>query len=474
MELREYQKKAIVKIREAFLNNQNAVILQLPTGGGKTVIFSEIAKQTASKGNSVLVITDRVELLKQAGGTFEKIGITANYLTSKTKQIEMGGIWVAMVETIKRRLHRKDYVAFVQSFDLIIIDEAHKQSFNRIFEAVNEKQRIIGATATPYRSGSMKPLKNYYDTVIVGEQIPELISTDFLSPAVHYGVPIKGINSIKITAGEFDQKQVEKLYDDATLYGGVIKNYVKHCNNKKALLFTASIANSVKLVAEFNKNGIDAIHIDGETPKPIREQILLDFKNGKYRVLSNVGVLTTGYDEPSIEVIITYRPTRSLPLWLQMCGRGSRIFEGKEAFIILDFGENTKRHGFWDAERTWTLDLVKPPKKKGIAPIKECPNCGALVPVNAQICEYCQHEFPQKKAKSPIEVVLEKLTPGEINRADWNVYELEEIRKIKGYKVGWVLRRLKSRADFDDYARLKGYAKGWVFYQSKIYLNERR
>ena len=465
MTLRDYQLQSVYLLQNAFKDGMKRVVLQLTTGAGKTVIFTHIAKLTSQKNNSVLVITDRIELLTQAGGTFEKIGLSPQFLTAKTKEISHGGVWVGMVETIKRRLENDDYYNFVRSFTLIIIDEAHRQSFDRLFEPLTEDQYVIGATATPYRTGKMKPLKDYYDTIIIGQQIPDLISTGYLCDAVHYGVPVAGLKNVKITAGEFDAKEVTELYDDQVLYTGVVKNYIHHCNGMKALLFTASVKNSIKLTGEFLHNGIDARHIDANTPANEREQILADYKAGKFSVLSNVGILTTGYDEPSIQCIIVYRPTRSLPLWLQMCGRGSRIFPGKEIFHILDFGENAKRHGLWNANRTWSLEIEKPPKKTGAELVKECPNCGALIPMNAKLCQYCDYIYPVvEKKKKHIEIILEKMTPSEINGAEWNIYELEEIRKVKGYKVGWVLHRLKSLKEYEDYARLKGYKKGWAYY----------
>jgi len=469
IKLREYQLLAISKIRQAFSEKKKSVILQLPTGGGKTIVFTAMAKTAVERSKSVLVITDRIELTTQAGNTFEEFGITAKLLTQKTKVIEPGGVWVAMAETIKRRLKNPDYFNFVQSFDLIIIDEAHKQTFDRLFEAITPEQFVIGATATPFRKGKMTPLRKHYDEIVMGSQIQELIDTGYLSPAIYYVVPVDGLNTIKTKAGEYDVNDIERVFDREAVYEGAVANYKKYCNGRKTILFTASVKNSKKLVEEFNKNGISAVHLDGDTPKNEREQILLDFKNGKFLVLGNVGVLTTGFDEPSVSCIITYRPTKSLPLWLQMCGRGSRIFEGKKDFVVLDFGRNCHHHGCWHDNRGWSLDIKKTKKKP--APLKECKGCGALIHANVSICQYCGYEYKQTvKPKSMVEVVLEKLTYSEINKRDWTFYELEEIRKLKGYKVGWVLRRFKTVQDFEEYAKLKGYSNGWVFHQTKIYL----
>lgn len=469
--LRDYQKTAIQNIRHEFNTGKKTVILQLPTGAGKTIIFTAISKQANEKGSTILVITDRKELLTQADGAFDKFGITPTLLTANTKTLKKAEIYIGMVETIKRRLTKPNYVDFVQSFSLIIIDESHKQSFDRLFEAITPFQYVIGATATPYRTGKMKPLKEYYDSIVIGEQITELITCNFLSPAVHYGVPIAGLDKVKITAGDFDQKQMGELYDAPELYGGVIENYKAHASGRKTLLFAATVRNSEIMAREFNSAGISAMHLDAETPKSEREAILEDFKNDKFMVLCNVGILTTGYDEPSVSCIITYRATRSLPLWLQMCGRGSRIYENKRDFIILDFGENAKRHGLWDEYRTWSLENAKPPKKQGMALVKDCPACGAMIPARSVTCPVCGFEIPVKrKDESPIKVMLEKMTGRQINNFDWDsVYELEQARVAKGYKIGWVLHRLKSYQEFLEYEKIKNYKRGWAKFNYERY-----
>ena len=471
IQLRDYQKQAKTNIRNSFLQKKQRVILQLPTGSGKTVIFTDIAKSVSELGKKAIVFTDRKELLKQAGGTFEKFGLKPKYLNAEAKNITDAGLYVAMIETMKRRIDKPGYADFIQGFDLIIIDEAHKQNFDKIFQHLGKNQYVIGATATPYRDGKMKPLKDYYDEIIIGNQIKQLIATGHLCDVIHYGVPIQGLDKVKITRGDFDEKQMGELYQDVKLFAGVVSNYKKHCNGKKALLFCATVKNSISMTEQLNAEGIPAMHLDATTPKSEREKILQNFADNRFKVLSNVGILTTGYDQPDIEVIITYRATRSLPLWLQMCGRGSRPSPGKNRFTILDFGENTKRHGFWNDDRKWTLENAKPPKKKGAAPVKECKGCGALIHNNTIICPYCEFEHVKEvKPKSYVEIMLQQMTPSEVQRNNWNVYEIEQVRLAKGYKLGWVCHRLKTLEDFQDYERLRGFKKGWSHFNFRKYV----
>lgn len=470
MKLRDYQIKAINAIRLHFAAGKKRVLLQLPTGGGKTVIFTHMAFEATKKGNSVLVITDRTELLDQANRTFKLVGVHPQLLTAKTKQLEFGQMYIAMSETIKRRLIKLEYMMFLRQFGMIIIDEVHKQSFDRIYEYLGPEQYVIGVTATPYRFGKMTPLKNFYDEIVIGEQITDLIATGFLTKASHWGIPIEGLNKVKITAGEFDAREMGQIYNRPQLYSGVIENLRRIAPSGKALLFAATVENSKLITSELNQAGFTAMHLDADTPKDERKKILDSFAAGEFQVLCNVGILTTGYDEATIETIILYRATRSLPLFLQMCGRGSRIAPGKSQFNILDFGENVQRFGYWDDPRKWSLDLAKLPKKIGAELIKSCPKCNALIKANASECIECGYKFPVKKKKqdNPILVHLKNLRPSEIDAMQLGILELEQIRMAKGYKVGWVLNRLKSESELREYARLKNYKPGWVFYQLKF------
>jgi len=468
--LRNYQLSMLNLIKNAFALGRKRVIMQLPTGAGKTALFSSISKMAIDKGSSVLVITDRAELLQQSGNTLERFGLTVSILSAKTKQLTKGNLYVGMVETIKRRILKPDYEKFVQSFNMIIIDECHVQSFNRIFESLTVFQYVIGATATPIRSGKMRELKQDYDEIITGVQIPELIETGFLSPVETFGVKID-LTGVRTLAGDYAADDLEKIY--AKKYVGAVENYLKHTPGKKALCFCATVKNSIDLSAEFERAGVSSKHIDATTPENERAQILTDFDAGKFKVLSNVGILTKGYDCPTIETIILYRATQSLPLFLQMCGRGSRVSPGKGKFTILDFGNNVLRHGFWEEKRYWSLEneVKKERGKKDIATVKICPQCEAMIYVSVKICGFCGYDFTdkQKEEKEKQFAVLSQMTPSQVNAYTHfaTVEELEQLRIAKGYKAGWILHKLETLKQYEDYGKLKGYKRGWAYWQWK-------
>jgi len=463
--LRPYQEKAINDIRNSFASNHRRIILQAPTGAGKTIMFTYIAKSAIERGRRVMIITDRVELLRQTGGALGAFGLIADSITAKTKRVRKHHLYISMLETLSRRSKNVNYQRIMSQIDLFILDEAHKNSFNKLFPLFPVDAYVIGATATPIRFGKQPQLSNFYNKIISTANIKDLIEQEYLTPSRSFGVTVD-LSSVRVQGGEFRPDDLTRVYQENKLYSGVVKNYIKHTPGSKTLVFSASVENSKSVCDEFLNNDIDARHLDATTKKQDRAKILEDFRNGVFPVLCNVGILTTGFDDPTIKTIILYRATKSLPLFLQMCGRGSRISEGKNEFNILDFGNNIKRHGFWQQSREWSLthDHTKKKIKENTINVKYCPKCDSLISDRLRICPHCGYEFYKKIANQEVE--LEELSYSAIKFIEdsLTVMELEHIRRAKGYKVGWILHRLKKRnvEAWREYAQLKGYNPKWV------------
>lgn len=471
MQLRTYQSQAISNIRTTFAHGLNRIVLCAPTGSGKTIIFSEITRLTHANNKTVLIITNRKELCGQTGNKLNDFGIMPDFLTANTKEVPTGAVVVSMVETLNQRLKKSDYEGFISRFDLIIIDEIHINCFNKIFDHISEKQRVIGASATPYRVDPMPPLSKYYDSIINVCQVNELIELKFLASPVAYGIPVN-LKGIKMKGNDYDDRDLEKFYDDNIKYTGAILNYERYAKGKKTIVFCSGIKNSKTLSEMFCSSGYNAKHFDCYMSDKERKDILSWYFETENAILCNVGILTTGFDCPEIECIILYRATKSLPLFLQMVGRGSRVTETKKTFTILDFGNNYRQHGHWEMDRVWTLDNPKKKKrdKKEVAPVKNCPSCEAIISANCNVCPICGYEYREdekRKKYKEIEVLLQKLTPSEIQRyaADCSVEELELIREQRNYKIGWVLHKFTTYQQFEDYEKLKGYKRGWAQYQ---------
>ena len=468
IKLRNYQIRLVEEIRHKFQQGHYRIVVQSPTGSGKTIVFTHIVSEL-KQNIKCLILTNRIELLEQTGGAFEQFEINYQNVTAKTKQIPNCNIIVAMIETIKRRVKtRLDFQLWLKQINLVIIDECHIAAFDPIFENLNNDCYVIGVTATPIRLNSKKPLSDNFTSIIEGSSISYLIQENYLSKPKYYGVSMN-LSKIHIKNGEFDEKEQEKLFTETKIFSGLKENLEKHAKGLKTMIFCPSV-NSSKQVA----NELDCLHIDGNMQLNERNKILKEFEQTPGAIITNCAITTTGYDCPSIECIVLYRATTSLPLYLQMIGRGSRVTESKKNFTILDFGMNVQRFGYWHINRKWSLDIPKKKsRKKDSFPVKFCPQCGAILAVNTRICEYCLYEYPITE-KEKIFAELEELSYKEVQRRikeAETIEEMEQIRQAKGYKVGYLLHKFERKEQFQEYAKLKGYHPKWVNYQLKIYAN---
>ena len=476
IELRKYQDESVFQLRKNILQNKKRQILCAPTGSGKTVMFSFMCKNAVDKGKRTLIITDRIELLTQAGGTLAEFGLTPIEINAKKKLKALNGIlYVGMAQTIIRRLSDPMYQDFFCNLDLVIIDEAHKQTFTSLLEYISDRCIVVGATATPYRDKNQKALDEFYQTIVEVVKISELIDLGFLAKPNSFGVKIN-LDGIKITKGDFDESQLAERYSEIKLFNGVYENYQRLTPNKKAIIFATNVSSSKQLVDDFKEKGLPIEHIDANTPEAERRKILDWFKNTSNAMISNVGILNAGFDCPDIDVVILYRATMSLPLFLQMVGRGSRTTQSKSNFTILDFGNNIQRHGFWEQDREWSLKKKR--KKDGVAPVKDCPSCFAILPISMQVCNYCGNVFQktEKEIEEDVIAVLQQMSyqqiKDEIKNADFK--KLEQIAKAKGYKMGWVYHQIYTQGQIEEYASYKGYNKKWVEYQINMRENANR
>ena len=457
--LRTYQQKLISDIRAKMSNGSKRNVLQLATGGGKTVIFSFMVKQASDRGLKCLILTDRIELLEQAGGTFQKLGIVYENITAGTNRIPVSRVMVAMVETIKRRVKKRlDFAVLLKSINLLIIDECHKQSFDEVFQYISEDCYVIGATATPYRTNAKKPMSDYFTGLVTGPSISKLIESCYLANPEYYGVNID-LSSVRMKAGEFDENDMTKLYGERKVFEGLKHNLELHAKGLKTMIFCPSVASSLNVASE-----LGCLHVDGTMSAAARDNVLKTFENTPGAVLTNCGITTTGYDCPSIECIVLYRATTSLPLYLQMIGRGSRVTDTKHTFKILDFGMNVERFDFWHVDRIWSLEAQKKKsRKKDSFPVKFCPKCGAILAVNTKSCQYCGFIWPVIE-KEKVFAELQKLDYREVQRrmVTASVEEMEALRTAKGYKVGYLLHKFDKYEQFEQYEKLKGYRRGWA------------
>ena len=361
--LYEYQINAIDQIFDRirkFPTDYN-LLFQLPTGGGKTVIFSEIAKcyilETKKK---VLILTHRIELLAQTSKMLTDIGVTNKIINSKVKELNDEKdyfCFVAMVETLNNRLN--DEKVEMKDVGLVIVDEAHYNSFRKLFGFFQE-QIILGVTATPLSSNIKLPLKDNYRELIVGESIKTLVDSGFLAKATTYSYDVN-LRSLKIGInGDYTVSSSERLYGNYFMQEKLLYAYEEKAKGTKTLIFNNGINTSKQVYQMFLDEGYEIRHLDNTHSEKEREEILRWFKEKPDAILSSVSILTTGFDEPTVETIILNRATKSLTLYHQMIGRGSRVLPNKKDFNVIDLGNNCRRFDLWDSHVNWQ-DIFRSP-----------------------------------------------------------------------------------------------------------------
>ncbi len=361
--LYDYQARDIDKIfarLQEFPESYN-LLYQLPTGGGKTVIFSEIVRRyTETTRKKVVVLTHRIELCDQTSKMLSEFNVKNKIINSNVKKLEDQNeytCFVAMVETLNNRL--TDDQLEIDNVGMVIIDEAHYNSFRKLFKFFS-KCFILGVTATPLSSNMKLPMKNNYRELIVGDTISSLINKGFLSKPVTYTYDV-GLGSLKIGMnGDYTVKSSEDLYTNALMQDKLLKAYEERSKGKKTLIFNNGINTSIQVYDTFYRAGYPIRHLDNTNGKQERMDILKWFKTTENAILTSVSILTTGFDEPTVETVILNRATKSLTLYFQMIGRGSRILPSKPEFSIIDMGNNTARFGLWSGDMDWQAIFRSP------------------------------------------------------------------------------------------------------------------
>lgn len=362
-DLYPFQTEAIQRISDKLneLKDNHNILFQLPTGGGKTVIFSEISRRyVLATGKKVLILTHRIELCKQTSKMLSEFGVKNKIINSQVKEMPDQNdytCFVAMVETLNNRL--QDEKITLNNIGLVIVDEAHYNSFRKLFKYF-ENVNILGVTATPLSSSIKLPMNENYQELVIGESIKSLVGSGYLAKATTYSYNVK-LDSLKIGInGDYTVKSSEQLYGNYHMQEKLLRAYEEKSYGKKTLIFNNGISTSYGVYDTFNAAGYDVRHLDHHAGEAERRDILQWFKEKPDAILSSVGILTTGFDEPTVETIILNRATRSLSLYHQMIGRGSRILPVKDKFTVIDLGNNLHRFGLWDSPVDWYHIFMSP------------------------------------------------------------------------------------------------------------------
>jgi DNA repair protein RadD len=456
--LRPYQADAVHQIREAYrVEGHRSVLFVLPTGGGKTVVFSHIAEQAARKGNRICILVHRQELLRQASASLSGLGVRHGLISPRHAMDLSAHVQVASVQTVARRLHK-----LPQSlFQLLVIDEAHHSNAGTWAKVITHftSARVLGVTATPCRTDG-RGLGEWYSHMVLGPTPAELTAGGYLAPARVLAPPGPSLAGLRRRMGDYDMNQAGQMLQTGQAMGDCLAHYRQHLNGQTAIAFCCSVAHAQAVAELFARNGVAAASIDGTMDGPTRERLLSDLGAGRLKVLTSCSLIGEGVDVPSVTGCILLRPTQSEALHLQMIGRCLRPQPGKTA-VVLDHVGNYQRLGHHLEERPWTLEGT-PKRDRDAAPsVKICPRCFSCMPSRRPVCSECGHQFvPERRELQHVPGELVELQQVERRREQAQAATLEEliaIGKRRGMKSphGWARHVLAARSLRSGKARVR-------------------
>lgn len=456
MELREYQIDVKNGVRDRIRLGDKRIIVHAGTGAGKTVIAASIIQDAKAKGSSVLFLANRRELIFQAVDTLEKSGVSCGVIMAGEEPDFSKDVQVASMQTYVRRmdLAESEFNQWWHKANIVIVDECHSAispSYRKILDEYDGTVSI-GLTATPCGSQG-RGLGEYYQSIVSAISVEELIKQDFLVPCRYFAPSKPDLEKIKMVAGDYDKKELGRRV--TPLIGDVFLNWARVAGGLQTIIFAVDVKHSISIKDEFEKHGISMVHVDAKTPKDIRKDALDDLKSGRIQVITNVGILTHGFDYPEAGCIILARPTKSLSLYLQMAGRGLRPAPGKSEVVILDHGGCIEEHGLIEWDRAWSLDgknraWSKPSREKTEKVVKcrachlvfegsnTCPECGTVVITFGKKIPTIEAELEELDAKKVKYTSLEKRQYLGMMR-HW----VDE----KGYNSKMILAKYRTRFD---------------------------
>ena len=404
VELRPYQEKLLQEAEEALAKPDARVMLQLPTGGGKTRIAAALLAGWVKRGGKAVWLTHRRELSDQTRNELNKSGVYAtNTLEWEfydlAPSIE-GGVVVLMAQTVSYRNKRYEGLwDEYDSEDLLIIDEAHHSTAPGWERAIHRwPGRVIGLTATPWRLEKNLGFDHLFDCLIPGPQISELQAKGYLATAE---VVVPDSDEIIIggrlnSSGEFIEREIELANQGRLIWTrGALEFWQTHAEGRQTIIYAVSVRHAKNLAEVFNRAGVLADVILGSSHQrpEERDRNVRQFRNGELKVLVNVAVATEGFDIPNASCVVLARPTMSLALYLQMVGRGLRRKPDDADCLILDLAGNIDRHGFPEDERQWSLEPHGQQGEGGSPPRVWCCNCNRLSHAASHNCWKCGNPF---------------------------------------------------------------------------------
>lgn len=457
-QLRPYQSKLIKSLRGHVMMSKKRILVVSPVGSGKMYIIANIIKTSTVP---VLFIAHRMELIDQCANELARQGITnIGVMRGDDDRVNpSASVQIASIQTIARRDK--------PPAGIVIIDEAHRAASDSYRELLSfyPEATVLGFTASPSRLDGRPLGGDLFEVLEVAATYGELLKNPqwLVAPDIFSSPTPPDLSNVEMIGGDYNEEQLgaamSPLVGDAVEHwfrlshlhpvfsdnGERIPLKFKEGDRRRTIVFACNISHSMQVCSSFEKAGARAAHLDGKTPEAERRAILADLATGKLDVVSNCNVLTEGTDIPSVKCIVHLRPTQSLVMWIQTCGREMRPWNGVTP-ILLDHAGNFGRHGAPFEDRVWSLK-ERAKRILSSAPMKLCKKCFAYVPVHRYICIHCGFEFPPSEQKSPEQIQGEleqhSTEPMELRRKFFEA--MVTLARAKGFKPGMASVKFKER-----------------------------
>jgi DNA repair protein RadD len=438
MSMRPYQTNTIHQIQRLYSRGVKKILLRAPTGSGKTHMFSDIMKRTAEKGNPCIMVVRGRQLVDQASRRLFHEGVPHGVRMCDHWNKNYGAkVQVCSIDTLFSR-------GEFPEARLLVIDEGHLFTSKRCVEFVNHYTQqgtyVLAVTATPYGKESLRHLAEECVSTI---SMQELIDQGYLVRPRYFAPSAPDLKGVHTRNGDYVNEELEGRM--SVLTGDIVSHWKQIAEGRPTLAFAVNIKHSLNIVEQFRGAGIPAEHIEGESTFEERNNAIEKLRKGEIKILSNVGVLCTGVDIPFASAILLARPTKSYNLYVQQCGRGTRIHPDKSDFIILDHAGNVLRHGFITEEPDVDLDGREVPERVGKAP-RVCPECFTIY--TGDRCHVCGKEAPPRDRK---DIEIEEGTLRELvdypkgREISLFISRMKEIAKNRKYKSGWTYHKVKDK-----------------------------
>lgn len=460
--LRDYQADGVAVIREGFKDHKRLCYV-LPTGGGKTVIFSFITYHAMRKGSRALILAHRIEIVEQISLALSRLGVPHGLILAGGR-MTTDRIQVGMVQTVANRLDR------IIAPSLLVLDEAHHAvagTWKKLLDKWSDAY-VLGVTATPERLDGRGLRDVGFERLILGPDVRQLIELGHLAKFRYLGAAINvRFDDIATVGGDYDMHEVERRMAVKAITGDVIAHYQKHLAGRTCIAFCPTVAHAEMVAASYRQAGIPAASIDGSMRPDERRKVIEDLRAARIMVLTSCQVISEGFDAPEVGGAQLLRPTQSFAMFRQQIGRCLRPkADGSEA-IILDHVQNYQRHGLPDEPHEWDLDSQKKTaaQRKAVKPMRLCKACGEVFPIAAR-AEPCEGEA--SCLWTPKAPLVQR--PGELG---------EIVRPSLEQSVAWaggvslragsyrtlILRAEGRQGRLDQIAKARGYKRGWVYHQ---------